>query len=243
VIWTSSITPYCLFLNLSAGWGISRSTIDLGDAHQMPMPNLTSDIVSRLATVHRSFAAEEAQLADRSGWQRRLDQEVASILKIPSQIMLLAREFREFRLPLVKGKTPRGIADPPNVRQLELYARRLTTELDAFLERRHHRHRVDVLSADAGVIATIKLADSNQGGSPIVKIAGPGDQQQVHDILKAAQQKYGQWIYVRRSVIVFEGSKVHLCKSARRLEWTETQALLDAADVIAEVAEARSRNA
>ena len=45
-IWTSSITPYCLFLNLSAGWGISRSTIDLGDARQMPMPNLTDDLVA-----------------------------------------------------------------------------------------------------------------------------------------------------------------------------------------------------
>jgi hypothetical protein len=68
------------------------------------------------------------------------------------------------------------------------------------------------------------------------------DQEQVHDILRAAEQKFAQWVYVRRSVRVFAGSKVHLCKPARRLEWTESQALLDAADVIAEVAEARSRN-
>jgi hypothetical protein len=65
----------------------------------------------------------------------------------------------------------------------------------------------------------------------------------IQDILKAAQRQLAQWVYVRRSVRVFAGDRVHLCKPPRRLEWTETQALLDAADIIAEVAEARSRHA
>jgi hypothetical protein len=243
VIWTSSITPYCLFLNLSAGWGISRSTIDLGDAYRMPMPHLTDDLVAKFANLHRSLAAEEVNLANRNDWQRRLDQEVASTLKIPSQVMLLAREFSEFRLPLVKGKAPLLITSAPGERQLENYARRLTMELDGFLERKNRRHRVTILSAAAGVIATIELVNSSQTVRPTVKIAGPQDQRHVQNILHAAQQEFAQWIYVRRSIRVFAGSKVHLCKPARRLEWTETQALLDAADVIAEVAEVRSRSA
>ena len=94
VIWTSSITPYCLFLNLSAGWGISRSTIDLGDAHQMPMPNLTTPKL-RLANLHRLFATEEAHLSDRNDWQFA-DQQVASLLKIPPQVILLARNSVNF---------------------------------------------------------------------------------------------------------------------------------------------------
>jgi hypothetical protein len=57
--------------------------------------------------------------------------------------------------------------------------------------------------------------------------------------LNAASQQYGQWVYVQRSVRVFSGNTIHLCKPARRLEWTETQALLDCADIIAEVAESR----
>ena len=242
VIWTSSITPYCLFLNLSAGWGISRSTIDLGDARQVPMPILTDDLVARLAGLHRLLAVEETNIVDHNDWQWRLDREVASILKIPSQIMLLAREFREFRLPLVKGKAPREIMKTPDERQLECYALRLTTELDGFLERKSRRHRVNVLSADAGIIATIELINSNQTLKPVVKVAGVDDQRHVRDILNAAEQKLAQWIYVRRSVRVFADSKVYLCKPARRLEWTESQALLDAADIIAEVAEFRSHN-
>ncbi len=154
--------------------------------------------------------------------------------------MLLAREFSEFRLPLVKGKAPRGITKAPDERQLETYARRLTTELDGFLERKSRRHRVTVLSAAAGIVATIELVNSNQTAKPSIRIAERDDQKFIDDILRAAEQEFAQWIYVRRSVRVFAGNKVHLCKPARRLEWTETQALLDAADVIAEVAEARA---
>lgn len=246
MIWASSITPYRFFLELSAGWGISRSTIDLGDVRRMPIPDLTDQQVGALARLHRSFSLEEMHLHDRADWQRRLDDEVATILRIPSQIMLLAREFGEFRLPLVKGKAPLRITRTLNERdrdQLEKYARRLTAELDGFMERKSRGHRVTMLVAPDGVVATVELVNRGQPVKPAVKFAGQYEEKDVRDILYAAEQKYAQWVYVRRSVRVLAGSRIHLCKPARRLEWTETQALLDAADIIAEVAENRGRKA
>jgi hypothetical protein len=243
VIWTSSVSSYCLFLDLSASWGISRSTIDLGDARQMPMPNLDDTLVAELAKLHRSLAGEESNLDDRTDWQRRLDEGVASILKIPSQVMLLAREFGEFRLPLVKGKAPRGLTSAPDEAQLANYARRLKAELDGFLERKSRRHQVTVLNTPAGIIATVELVSGEQGAKATVKTGKPEEQKDVRRILQAAEKKYSQWAYVRRSARIFTGGIIHVCKPARRLEWTETQALLDAADIIAEVAEARRRHA
>lgn len=242
VLWASSITPYCLFLDLSAGWGISRSTIDLGDTRRMPMPNLTHVLVAKLAKLHRSLAAAEANLNNRADWQRKLDEEVASILKIPANVMLLAREFNEFRLPLVKGKAPSNVTGPPDENQLKTYARRLMTELDGFLQRKSRRHRITVLSAPAGIVATIEIVDNGQLPKPVVKIADKDEQKDVQDILEAAEKEVSQWVYVRRSVRIFAGSKIHLCKPPRRLEWTETQAMLDAADIIAEVVEDRGSN-
>jgi hypothetical protein len=156
--------------------------------------------------------------------------------------MLLARELSEYRLPLVKGKAPQTLTKPPQSNQLDAYARRLKSELDGFLERKTRRHRVTVLNAPAGVVATIELA-SNGSARAEVRTADPAEQAQVHAILYAAELQFSQWMYVRRSVRVFAGNKIHLCKPARRLEWTETQALLDAADIIAEVADARGRKA
>jgi len=246
MVWASSITPYCLFLELSAGWGISRSTIDLGDARRMPMPHFTDQQIAELAKLHGSFSLEEMRLHDRADWQRRLDDEVATILKIPSQVMLLAREFSEFRLPLVKGKAPlrltRGL-DERDRDQLEKYARRLTAELDGFIERKSRRHRVTMLIAPDGIVATVELVSKGQPAKPTVKFAGQYEEKDVRDILLAAEQEYAQWVYVRRSVCVLAGRRIHLCKPARRLEWTETQALLDAADIVAEVAENRGRKA
>jgi hypothetical protein len=232
LIWTSSITAYYLFLEFTAGWGISRSMIDLGDAGRMPMPHLTDRQVADLAELHLSLSAEEPIVHKRADWQRRLDEGVATVLRIPPQVMLLAQEFREFRLPLVKGKAPPELTCRPNADQLQMYARRLTVELDGFLERESRRHHVTVLIAPDGIVATIELVNKGQD-----------EEKDVRDILLAAEQKYAQWIYVRRSVRIFAGRKIHLCKPARRLEWTETQALLDAADVIAEVAETRGREA
>jgi hypothetical protein len=239
LIWTSSITPYCLFLDLSAGWGISRSTIDLGDVQRMPMPELNSESVYELASLHSELAAEEPFLADRRDWQRRLDDGVASILSIPPQIMLLAREFKEFRLPLVKGKAPRDLTRAPDKRQLQKYAFRLKSELDGFMERKPRRHAITLLDSPTGLVATIELMEPGTAPKIIVRDANHAEESDVHDILSAAEAQYGQWVYVRRSIRVFSGRKVHICKPPRRLEWTETQALLDAADVIAEVAESR----
>jgi hypothetical protein len=242
IIWTSSITPYCLFLNLSAGWGISRSTIDLGDVQRMLMPRLTDENVGPLAQLHRLLGAEEAHVTDRVDWQRRLDEQVAAALKIPTNVMLLAREFSEYRLPLVKGKAPQTLTKKPEDEQLAVYARRLKAELDGFLERKARRHRVTILNAPSGIVATIELANNGSAKAEVIS-AGPSEEDEVQAILKAAEQQFSQWVYVRRSVRVFAGTKIHLCKPARRLEWTETQALLDAADVIAEVVEVRGTNA
>jgi hypothetical protein len=242
VIWTASITPYCLFLELSAGWGISRSTIDLGDVRRMPMPNLTDALVAELADLHRSLAAEEGNLTDRSDWQCRLDERVTSILKIPKQVMMLAREFNEFRLPLVKGKAPSEITSFPDEQQLETYARRLASELDGFLERKNRRHCVTVLSAPVGIVATIELVNKGEISKPTVKKVSGDEAKDIVNILGAAAREFSQWVYVRRSVRIFAGDIIYLCKPNRRLEWTQTQALLDAADIIAEVTEARGRH-
>ena len=53
---------------------------------------------------------------------------------------------------------------------------------------------------------------------------------------EAAEQEFSQWVYVKRSVRVVAGDTLHLIKPPRRCEWTEGRALLDAGDVIAEIA-------
>ncbi len=242
VIWAASIVRYYLFLAVSVSWGIARSRIYLSDVLRMPMPDFSPEQLAQFSKLHKQLVEMEAEGRDRTEVQRVLDYAVAEILNIPAQLTIVAREFFEFRLPLIKGKVPPLVTKPPDVPQLETYARRLTAELDGFLERRRRRHRVTILSAPAGSVATIEIVTNGHMAEPTVRTGVQDEQKDVADILLAAEQTFSQWIYVRRSVRLFADSKIHLCKPARRLEWTETQALLDAADIIAEVAEAHGRN-
>jgi hypothetical protein len=75
----------------------------------------------------------------------------------------------------------------------------------------------------------------------VKKVSGD-EAKDIVNILGAAAREFSQWVYVRRSVRIFAGDIIYLCKPNRRLEWTQTQALLDAADIIAEVTEARGRH-
>ena len=48
-------------------------------------------------------------------------------------------------------------------------------------------------------------------------------------------QQFSQWVYIQRGLRIFDGSKVHIYKVPRLTNWTRTQALNDADDLIAEV--------
>jgi len=60
-------------------------------------------------------------------------------------------------------------------------------------------------------------------------------------IQEKTKQRFSQWIYVQRSLRIFEDSGVFICKSPRLIDWTRTQALNDADDIIAEILSVRSR--
>jgi len=243
VIWSSSITRYYLFLSLSAGWGISRSTIDLGDVRRMPMPEMSEDDVMHLSHLYQRLSeAEKHGVLDRSAWQRELDGGVSRILRIPDQISLLAQEFCEFRLPLVKGKAPVALTAIPDECQLAKYAKRLKSELDNFVEQTsQQKHSVRILASRNGILASIEFSAPCKSDLPEFEFVGPELERRVSQILAMAEHKFSQWMYIRRSVRVVFERKMYICKPSRKLEWTETQAILDAADVIAEVLESRRR--
>ena len=43
-----------------------------------------------------------------------------------------------------------------------------------------------------------------------------------------------QWLYFERNLRVYEGRKTYLFKPMQRFHWTESQALTDASEIIAE---------
>jgi hypothetical protein len=239
LIWTSSLTQFSLVLELSSSWGIGRSVIDLGDAENVRMPKLSELITNRLGSLHREFSAElkNGKNFDDS-FRRELDRAVAKELKVPDSLIRTATDFAIERLALNQGKAPAGMLHLPKESELRAYAVRLRTELDEFVGRKA-RHKITILYSPAGICASIEITHMNGQIAPVIKAATGDDADILRRLLKAAETKESQWIYVRRSVRIIEHGVLRLFKPPRRIEWTEARALLDADDVIAEIAASR----
>lgn len=237
-IWNSSYVGYLLFFVTSAAWGIGYSQIDKGDVGRLPFPELTKERESGLAAAWDEAAALEDKGESFSTVKEFFDQRVSSLLGIPDNVSLVIRDFFRVRYQLNQGKIPPDLRKPPGESEMYSYAARLREELDAFLGGAGH-HKVTVLHSRQGISVSITLTKRGSEVEPEVRLASGGESATLQSLLQAAELQFSQWTYVKRSVRIFDGDTIHVIKPPRRLEWTETQALLDADDIIAEIIEAQ----
>jgi hypothetical protein len=235
-IWNTSYARYLLFFVASAAWGIGVSQIDKGDAENLPFPELTPESEHALAMVWDEAAALEDNGEPFSVVREFIDWRVTSLLAIPETVSLVVRDFFRMRYQLNQGKAPAILGMPPDEIEMYTYATRLKRELDAFLGGTGH-HKITVLHSHQGVSVSIALTRLSSEVDPEVRLAIREEGDTLRSLLQAAESQFSQWVYVKRSVRIFDGDTIHLIKPPRRLEWTETQALLDADDIIAEVIE------
>ena len=142
---------------------------------------------------------------------------------------MLAREFMQVRYQLSKGKSGDSAIKPPTANQLKEYGEQLRSQIDDFT-RRHHR--VTIQAEQEAIIATMEVTSEPH---PLRVVVSHKPNSVAKEILHAVKEQHSQWAYVQRSVRVFDGPYVHIIKTARLLDWTRTQAIQDAADLISEV--------
>jgi len=239
LLWTCSVTQFSLVLELSSAWGFGRSVIDLGDAKNIRLPKLNDAQIERLGKLHRNLDVElsSGRVFDND-FRRDLDREVAKELRLPPSLMRTATDFAIERLAFNKGKAPPEQLHAPSESELRDYGMRLTAELDQFVGGKA-RHRVKVLYGSAGICASVEITRETKRINPVVEAATGKDAAVLGRLLKAAETKESQWIYVRRSVRIMDNGVLRLFKPPRRVEWTEARAMLDSGDVIAEIAASR----
>jgi hypothetical protein len=111
----------------------------------------------------------------------------------------------------------------------------LRDELDGFLNgSARTRHHVQVLAGDDSGLVAIEIA----AGEKVVGIAvldALSDQAKImRDARSHLVEERAQWLYFDRNMRVYDGPRTYLLKPFQRLHWTETQAMADARDIIAD---------
>jgi len=233
---SSSIVRYFLFFH-SPAWGVDRNRIYKRDIKQIPVPILTEEQVAELALLQKELAAQESDHnLSVDILQDILDEKLEKLLNIPKSVNALAKDFMRVRLSLNKGSLTGIASQPPHESDLLEYGHFLRDELDAFTKDRVH-HRVTFINLPDQEMVVCEVEATNAKQQSPIGFANANGQMKpsLSQLKQKLRQRFSQWVYVQRGLRVFNGSKVYICKAPRLIDWTKTQALNDADDLIAEV--------
>jgi hypothetical protein len=236
VFLSSSLVKYYLFFQ-APQWGIERDVITLNTVKSIPVPALTREQIEQLASLQKELVSLELEQSAKNA-QTYLDDQVIHILHVPESITTLVTEFLELRLKLVGGGTKEAIRKAqqrPTQKALQDYAQQLTDDLDGFLDSGKTHHRVVVERSPDLICCTVEFVRSEHAFTPVVKESSSHNGHMFSRLQQALKNEFSQWVYVQRGLKMFEPSSVSLYKVPQLINWTRTQAMNDADDVIAEI--------
>lgn len=240
IFFSCSIAQYYLFF-LSPSWGVGHSTIYGEEIQDLPIPALTKEQIRKLADLQTQLATQEARhryvtTELQAQLQKALDKEIARILNLPATVNNLARDFVNVRLSLVQGKTTGRASAFPHQADLLSYGEELRYQLDEFTKGRV-RHKVSLINSPNQEMIVCEVEATNAKQQLEVNCTHTNGQmnKSLSQLKQKLRQQFSQWVYVQRSLRILDGSKIYICKAPRLIDWTKTQALNDADDLIAEV--------
>ena len=233
VFLSSSIARYYLFFQ-TPSWGVERDRITLDDVKSIPMPHFTPAQIEQLAAVQKGLARMELEQGS-SSTQAFVDKQIAHIFQLPVSMSILATEFNRVRSTLIGEYTSGTAMRPPKDDDLQAYAQEIANELDAFTAPRDTHHKVTITLSQKMICCTVELLKSDYPLPIEVNKEEDDNAPPFAHLLNGFTQQFSQWVYIQRGLRIFDGPKVHIYKVPRLINWTKTQALNDADDLIAEV--------
>ena len=168
--------------------------------------------------------------------QQKIDEMIFSFFDFPEDICLLSVDFFRVRLPLDTPSAVQGVTRKPSKQELLAYIRTLRDTLDDFVMGEAH-HRVTLTCSNELIECVVKITKEDL---PI-----PVDKDSIMDgdvttakllteLSNNLQKQISQWIYIQRGLRLFDGTEIYIYKTPRLIDWTQTQALVDANDIIGE---------
>ena len=164
---------------------------------------------------------------------------VSDALQLDAGERTLVRDLVKVRLALNDGKTGKPAVRPPKTPELRSYAKRLKTELDDFIDGElPKRHQVGVVyDGLSGMIQVDLIRDAKAARTVNVAKADDPTARQLETTRRRLRDERSQWVYFDRNLRIYEGTRTFIFKPMQRFHWTESQAMIDAREIIAETLE------
>ena len=212
--------------------------MDFLNSHQaepsgaIPVPNLLSKV-----SIEQKAQIEKEIDAFHENAQRMIDEKIFDLFDIPEDIRMLVTDFVQVRLLLDRPAAFERVIREPDEQELLDYARELRDELDGFVEDDTH-HGISITYSPDLIECIIDVIDTDTPvtlDSARVRAGDVTSSRILSELSKSLREQVSQWIYVQRGLRLFDGPRIYLYKSPRLIDWTRTEAMNDAGDIIGEV--------
>ncbi|MFZ1086518.1 MAG: N-6 DNA methylase [Terracidiphilus sp.] len=233
----SDFVTYHQFLT-STEDGIQKSRNTLKALKSLPLP-FQGD--GDLHDWEMLYGQISTQCANRDDFDipelvKALNELTADSLKLSARARAAVHDLVHVRLALKQGKTGELAIGKPKPEELKNYAKMLRNELDNFVARSSgSRHRIDVLSGEGSGLVCVEIVHAHNAEQPIrVVEASNHDAGQLEQTRLLLSEQHAQWLYFNRNIRVYDGPRTYLLKPLQHLHWTQTQAIQDAGEIIAD---------
>ncbi|HVB72622.1 MAG TPA: hypothetical protein VNE38_03610, partial [Ktedonobacteraceae bacterium] len=194
------------------------------------------DLLSKMPTEQKTQIKQEID-AFHENAQRTIDKKIFDLFDIPEDIRTLVTDFVQVRILLDRPSAFEQVIREPDEQELLDYARELRDELDGFVGDGTH-HGISITYSPDLIECIIDVVDTDTPITLDPSRIRPGDitsSRILSELSESLKEQVSQWIYVQRGLRLFDGPRIHIYKPPRLIDWTRTQAMNDAGDIIGEV--------
>lgn len=232
----------------STEWGIRADRATKETLHELPIPFGDMDS-SELHDWARLYAElqEKARTGDDSDTQEQLlgeaNRRVNKALGLRKNEIALIRDFLVYRKQLIEGRVPHEATSPASDRETQAYAKHLRDELDAFVaDSSPLRHAITVYRGEENRLAVVEIEAVKKAGRPIepeIHSAVEPLTEIARKVQNVFEKHHRHWLYYERGLRIYDRNTIYLFKPNERLHFLESQALVDADDLLSEILTAR----
>lgn len=232
----------------SPQFGVQRAVSTLRALRNLPVPFGPDSDLSSWVELHGKLAQASAQDDPDSTTLSDLVHELNVLtnlaLRLDDRGIVIVHDFVHVRMCLLDGKTGTPAVRQPTVPELEAYAARLKSELDSFLgDAGPTRHTVRIVFSTNFGMVRIDVEPHHVHGPEIQVFAATDEMaRELQTMQSLLRERGSQWIYFNRNLRIYDGTTTYIAKPMQRLHWLESQAMLDANEIIAETLEPASSN-
>jgi len=225
--------------------GIQKSRSTLKALRSLPLPFEDRSNVKPWEHLYSRLENETAGRHDfqRADWVKALNDLTFDCLRLDDRARAAVHDLVHVRFALTRGKVGSEAVRQPSPDELEGYARTLRNDLDSFVgESSSTRHRVELLFGGGSGLVILEMIRDTNVQQPIHILQSNDDAaKQMQTARSMLTERRNQWLYFNRNLRIYDGSKTYILKPPQRLYWTETQAMQDAGEIIADSIQPQSR--